>query len=92
LHQVLPDTNKWDRAAKIRQWVVSVIDKLDGYKVEHYRYVKEGVTLLELALWKAKLGEEEESSAEGRTNSQERRITCGAAVVIKNELPFLQLE
>ena len=47
INQVLPDTNKWDRAAKIRQWVVSVIDKLDGYKVEHYRYVKEGETLLE---------------------------------------------
>ena len=59
------------------------------------------ILLLELALWKAKLGEKEDSSAEGRTKKakidvesvrKERRITCGADMVIKNVLPFLQLK
>ena len=78
-----------------------VIDKMDHYKAEHYRYVKEGITLLELALWKAKLGEKEDSSVEGPTKKakvdsestrKERRVTCGADIVIKNVLPFLELK
>ena len=79
----------------------SVIDKMDHYKAEHNRYVKEGITLLELALWKAKLGEKEDRSVEGRTKKakvdtesarKERRVTSAADIVIKNVLPFLQLE
>mmetsp|Transcript_32028 Transcript_32028/g.64673 ORF Transcript_32028/g.64673 Transcript_32028/m.64673 type:complete len:82 (+) Transcript_32028:1-246(+) len=79
----------------------SVIDKIDHYKVEHLRYVKEALTVLELALWKAKLGEKEENFAEGGTKKakldiesvrKEKRITCGADMVIKNVLPFLKLE
>jgi len=80
----------------------SVIDKMDHFKAEHHTCVKEAVTLLELALWKAKLGEKEENAAEGRTKKKakldgesvrkEKRITCGADMVIKNVLPFLQLK
>ncbi|KAK1738545.1 hypothetical protein QTG54_010575 [Skeletonema marinoi] len=78
----------------------AVLDKMDHYKGEHYRYVKEGITLLELALWKAKLGEKEDSSKEGRTKKAKvdavsarkgTRITCGAEIVIKNVLLFLKL-
>ena len=79
----------------------SVLDKMYHFKAEHSRYVKEGVTLLELALWKAKLDIKEDSSAEGRAKKAkidvgsariEKRITCGADIVIKNVLPFLQLK
>eukprot|EP00985_Skeletonema_marinoi_P024964 scaffold17877_cov151-Skeletonema_marinoi.AAC.1 len=66
IKQVLPD-EIWDKTIPIRQWKDSVIDKMDHYKAEHYRYVKEGVTLLELALWKAKLDEKEDNCVEGRT-------------------------
>jgi hypothetical protein len=45
----------------------SVNDKMNHFTAEHYRYVKEAITLLELALWKAKLGEKEDNSAEGTT-------------------------
>ena len=78
-----------------------LINKLDHYKAEHCRYVREGVTLLELALWKVKLDEKEEDATERRAKKakvdtesarKERRITCGADMVIKNVLPFLQLE
>ena len=101
INQVLPNTPADEKTAAIRQWVDSVIDGMDRYKAEHRSYVKEAVTLLELALWKAKLGEKEENCAEGRTKKaklgaesarREKRITCGADMVIKNVLPFLRLE
>ena len=101
INQVLPNTPADDKTGVIRQWMHSVMDKMDHYKAEHYRYVKEGTTLLELALWKAKqLDEKEESSGERQTKKakvdnrsarKERRITCGADTVIKNVLPFLKL-
>ena len=104
INQILPNTHADDKAEEIRRWVDSVMDKTDHYKAEHSRYVKEGITLLELALWKAKLGEKdnkEDSSTEGQRKKakvdtkaarKEKRITCGADMVIKNVLPFLKLE
>eukprot|EP00984_Skeletonema_dohrnii_P013486 scaffold5588_cov78-Skeletonema_dohrnii-CCMP3373.AAC.3 len=101
INQVLPNTPADEKTAAIKQWVDSVIDKMDHYKAEHHRYVKKALTLLELALWKAKLAEKDENSAEGRTKKakldsesvrKEKRVTCGADTVIKNVLPFLKLE
>ena len=111
INQVLPNTHANDKTGIIKRWMDSVIDKTDQYKAEHYRYVKEGVTLLELALWKAKLDEKEEyecvgekednCEAEGRTKKakvdvesarKDKRMICGADMVISNVLPFLQLE
>jgi len=101
INQVLPDADQGDKIAIIRQWIDTVLDKMDHFKAEHYRYVKEAITLLELALWKAKLGAREDNYAEGRTRKtktdvecarREKRITCGADTVIKNVLPFLYLE
>ena len=100
INQVLPRT-PWGKTDEIRQWMTSVMDKMDHYKTEHCRYVKEGITLLELALWNAKLCEKEDSPAERQTKKakvdgasarKEGRVTSGADVVIKNVLPFLQLE
>ena len=87
-----------DKGGQIKQWLEMVLDKMNHYKVEHCRYVKEGITLLELALWKAKLDEKEEYAAEGKTSKtsgiarKDKRMTCGADMVINNVLPFLQLE
>ena len=101
INQVLPNTHADDKTNEIRQWMHSVIDKMDHYRAEHNRYVKEGITLLELALWKAKLGETKDNCEEGKTKKakvdadstrKERRVTCGADMVIKNVLPFLQLK
>ena len=107
INQVLPNTHADEKTDAIRQWMHSVLDKIDHYKAEHCIYVKEGITLLELALWKAKLGEKEESSEDSAERKSEKadeakndvererkgkRITCGAGMVIKNVLPFLQLE
>ena len=100
INQVLPNTCGIDKAEEIQQWMDVIIDKIDHYKSEHCRYVKEGINLLELALWKAKLGEKEGSSEVRETKKaidsesvrKERRVTCGADTVIKNVLPFLELE
>ena len=103
INQVLPTTpaNVNDKTEEMHQWMELLIDKMDRYKAEHCRYVKEGTSLLELALWKAKLGEKEEYNfEEGRTKKakvddesvrKESRMLCGADTVIKNVLPFLQL-
>jgi len=101
INHVLPTTNANEKTNEIVQWMEWVMDKMDHYKAEHCRHVKEGTTLLELALWKAKLDGKEENCGEGRTKKakidaesarKERRVTCGADIVIKNVLPFLQLE
>ena len=102
INQVLPTTPANEKTNEIKQWIDSVIDKMDHYRSEHARNVREGTTLLVLALWKAKLDEKEESPEEGKTRKvkvvdsesarKERRITCGADIVIKNVLPFLQFE
>ena len=101
INQVLPNTPAAsEKGDAIQQWMESLLDKMDRYKAEHCRYVKEGINLLELALWKAKLCQKEDSSVEGSRKKavvdesvrKEKRITCGADIVIKNVLPFLQLE
>ena len=101
INQVLPNTSANEKTNEIQQWMESLLDKVDNYKAEHYRYVKEGITLLELALWKARLDEKEDDCEEGKTKKakidaesyrKNKRITCGADMVIKNVLPFLQLK
>ncbi len=101
INQVLPTTHANEKADLIRQWMGSVIDKMDQYEAEHCRYVVEATSLLELALWKTNLAGKEESAAEARTKKaqidaesvrKEKRIICGADMVVKNVLPFLQLE
>ncbi len=102
MNQVLPTTHVNEKTDLIRQWMESVHDKMVHYKAEHCRYIKEGITLIELALWKAKLGEKEESAAGGESKKANvddaeiarkgKRITCGADTVVKNVLPFLKME
>ena len=102
INRILPNTPADEKGDAIRQWMENVVDKLDHYKADHYRYVKEGITLLELALWKANLGDKEADRLEregGRLTRgswkrarKEISVTSGAGIVIKNVLPFLQLE
>ena len=64
--------------------------------------MKQAMTLLELALWKANLRENEAGYAtqegvrvlrgERKRKRNDRCITSGASIVIKNVLPFLALE
>ena len=64
-------------------------------KLESYENMKEGTTLLELALWKWKLSELKQAGPlkkKARLNSQARnchRVNCGAGIVVPNVLSFL---
>jgi len=67
--------------------------------------LKEAMELLELACWKTKLHQDEEethSNLDRRKNAKKikldlesarhgHRVTCGANIIIKNVLPFLEL-
>jgi hypothetical protein len=94
INQTLPDTPLDGKTAAIQQWIVTVIARMEHYKFEHQKFVlKEAMTLLELALWKAKLNENESNNIDVETvGRKEHRVTCGASIVIKNVLPFLALK
>ena len=116
INQILPNVSggyydkeeeKWfegEKAQVIRTWIRSVIDKMNHYKAEHQCLMKEAATLLELAIWKANLddnnGGRTMSMREGvRTTRgsvkrarRELCITSGASIVIKSVLPFLELK
>jgi hypothetical protein len=73
---------------------------MERYKADYNLLLKEALTLLELALWKAKLDVEKEGDslkgdkAKVDTDSvrKVRRVKCGADIIIRNVLPILQLE
>jgi len=101
INQVLPTMIR-GMTAEIQQWIRSVIRLLDQYKVEHKAMLKEATALLELALWKANLDNNEGGvrEMEGVRTTRGRRkrarkeicVTSGASIVIKNVLPFLELK
>jgi hypothetical protein len=102
INQVLPTTSEGTKTHEISQWIDSVIQRLEHYKAVHHALLMEAMTLLELALWKAKIHYQEKETFEGVKTSRknkidvqsergEGRVTCGADIVIKNVLPFLQL-
>jgi len=105
INQVLPNTRTYEKTIVIQQWMETVIRMIEDYKNEHYILLKECTTLLELALWRAKLDQEfgeayhenesktaNKAKIDVKAARQERRITSGASIVIKNVLPFLKLE
>jgi len=101
INEILPNTTSSQKTAEIQEWMRAVISRLDHYKAEHNALLKEATTLLELALWKAKIEENEGDSLgdvmakratiDVKSKRSERRITSGANIVIKNALPFLEL-
>ena len=90
------------KTAAIQQWMSSVVSRLDHYKALHKTLLKEATTLLELALWKSNLDDNEGRvlEREGVRTTRGRRkrarkeicVTSGSNIVIKNVLPFLELE
>ena len=99
----LPNIPHLEKTRMIRAWWTrTVIDRMEHYKAEHYRLLKEDMTLLELAVWKAKLDEKDEDNCQVKVQAKkaqvdverarkERRIKSGADIIIRNVLPFLQL-
>jgi hypothetical protein len=107
INQVLPNIPANEKTDVIIHWTRSVLRRMEHYKAEHKhnRLVKEAATLLELALWKAKLGKKEEEDSYSNMKVQakkikidvegkrkEKCITSGADIIIRNVLPFLKLK
>ncbi|KAK1742685.1 leucine-rich repeat domain-containing protein [Skeletonema marinoi] len=104
INQVLPTTDSAENenTEAIQQWIRSVIRQIGHYKTQHKELLKDATTILELALWKAKMNEKEEDSLgevkakkiklDMQSERSERRITSGANIVIKNVLPYLELK
>jgi hypothetical protein len=104
INQFLPATHADDKPWVIEEWIQSIIRRIENYKTEHNNLLKEATTLLELALWRAKLRQEDEEEASLDTRKakkakldvenarrQEAHVTCGADIIIKNVMPFLAL-
>jgi hypothetical protein len=105
INQTLQNTQSSETTRLIQQWLIRVLGRMEHYKTEHQTLLKEAMTLLELALWKAKLlnegGEEKKckvnvvakkANIDAEAARKDHRVTCGANIVIKNVLPFLALE
>ena len=104
INHTLPNTP--EKTTAIQQWSERVLQRMENYKSEHQHQmlVKEAMTLLELALWEAKLinetddekkcsvDEVKKKAINAEAARKEHRFTCGANIVIKNVLPFLALE
>ncbi len=94
INRELPNTASWRKTAEIQHWMRTVIRKFEHYKSKHHKILEEATTLLELALWKANLNVKERDGRDTK-ESHDRdsaRFTSGASIVIKNVLPYLQLE
>ena len=101
INQTLPNTPASKKSQAIQRWITRVFDRMEHYKSEHQILLKEVMTLLEMALWKAKLLNEKKCDVNNVTKKvtidteaarKEYRVTCGANIVIKNVLPFLALK
>jgi hypothetical protein len=75
-HQsVLPATPANEKARAIRDWIKSLLERIEHCKAEQYALLEEAMTLLELALWKANLldkNEEYHSLGEEQPNKTAR--------------------
>jgi hypothetical protein len=104
INLTLPSLSSSLKTNVIRWWLQSVHSRIEHYKTKHIQVLKEATVLLELALWKAKLDDDNEGGDDSleapikkvkvdveRTRN-ERRVTSGANIVIKNVLPFLELK
>ena len=69
-----PPSDSYDKTASIRQWMETIIRKLEQFKSEHYVLLKKNMTQLELALWKANLHEEEEEEEEREKPSKKAKL------------------
>jgi hypothetical protein len=104
INQTLPNIRANEKSQAIQEWITRVLGRIEHYKSEHQILLKEAMTLLELALWKAKLLNEvdekkcnvdevtKKSKIDAEAARKENRVTCGASIVIKNVLPFLALK
>ena len=70
INHVLPlSGERTDKTTAIMEWIQSILDRMEHYKVEHNALLKEAMTILELAVWKAKIVEAEEDERRDNDNN-----------------------
>lgn len=94
-----------EKTEAIQEWIRTVLERIEHYKIEHIISVNEAMTLLKLALWKIKLdgteggvlGQEKVRTTRLQwkrarlKDRHEKLVTSCASIVIKNVIPFLML-
>ncbi len=81
---------KEDKAGAIRNWMRQLLLKIEDYTTQHRHVLNEAATILGLALWETSISECH-NVIESVPTRAECRVLCGAEIVIKNVLPFLDL-
>ncbi|KAK1733649.1 leucine-rich repeat domain-containing protein [Skeletonema marinoi] len=72
-----------DKTRVIQEWMQSVLDRAEHYKGEHYALLKEGMTILELAVWGAKIVEAEK---ERDDNDDDKSTAATSSVSLEENL------
>eukprot|EP00985_Skeletonema_marinoi_P008898 scaffold4071_cov136-Skeletonema_marinoi.AAC.2 len=83
INQILPHTPATGtivggKNEAIKRWIETAYRKMEHYKTEHYRLLRELAILLELALWKAKLEENDEDSPEKTVSAKLQIRQCSS--------------
>ena len=83
INQVLPVINARavDKTTAIQEWMQSVLNRIEHYKAEHYAVLKECMTILELALWGAKIVE-----AEMERDNDNKSLASASSVSLEENL------
>ncbi len=81
INQVVPNHEEKDTA--IQEWIGGVLESMEHYTLEHYALLKDNMTQLELALWKAQLYERE---GEG----DEFSLSSDLCVLLEKKMTFLE--
>jgi len=96
INRDLPLTNlrEVDKTTVIQEWIQSVLNSIERYKVEHYALLKECMTILELAVWGTKIVEAEEERKTEKANATSSTISLeenlSETLKIDNEWSFRQ--
>ena len=90
INSILPSIKRGPKTTRMYEWMATLQFKIERCKLEHNRVLKEAMALLELALWKAKL-EEDEFTTKKRKRKAISRVNCGAAAVIGNVCSYLTI-
>lgn len=88
INRFLPTIPSNMKTMALQQWMGSIHQKLESYKIEHFKLLKEASTELELYLWKTKLEKQCVQSWDKRQR-EECRFVCKSGVVIPNMISFL---
>ena len=77
INRVLPSAPTDEKTEEIQRWTRRVIERTEHYKAEHYALLKEAISLLELALWKANLINNGEEKGEHPAKKAKIIDECG---------------